>query len=81
LGDRTVLQRQQDREVDHGEEGKGEEKICEKEEGRSGRQEEKSTEGGTEKVREEEAGKEGRPQAQGGAEAQSGSDGCANAGV
>jgi hypothetical protein len=52
-----------DREVDHGEEGKSEEEIREKEEGGSGPREKENTAVEGEENAEEEGGEEGRPHA------------------
>jgi hypothetical protein len=54
-----------DREVDHGEESKGEKEIREEEKGRTGAQEKEAGEGGEEKIGTEEKSQEGRTEAQG----------------
>jgi hypothetical protein len=69
-------------EVDHGEEIEGEEKIRQKEEGRSGQQKEEDAQIQGEESHQESTGQKGRAKAQGrAAEAEAGSDGCAGSGT
>jgi hypothetical protein len=75
--DGTGFETQEDREIDHGEENKGEEKVHQKEkEGRSGTQEAQNDEVGGETFDQEKVGAQGCPEAPFGAEAR----GSVNAG-
>jgi hypothetical protein len=80
--DGTGFETQKDREVDHGEEDKGEEKVHQKEEeGRSGPQEAQNDKVGGETFDQEKGGAQGGAEAPFGAEAQGSVNACGRTGA